>query len=147
MLTRHVRTALPRNICITALTSSKFPIHLTQHFFPTTANSSSPKMAPSKQNKDQAVSKGHKSEDVEGEDNEWKFCAPYKVHDPSEGFKAVHEGSCHCGRVQYQLSRERPLDAKFCHCNTCQVLHGKLLFPYPSSLLDGDDVLEVVVGA
>jgi hypothetical protein len=101
-------------------------------------------MAPSKQDKDQAVSNGHKSKDIEGEDNEWKFRAPYKVHDPSEGFKAVHEGSCHCGRVQYQLSRERPVDAKFCHCNTCQVLHGKLLFPYPLSLLDGDDVLGVV---
>ncbi|KAF4633773.1 hypothetical protein G7Y89_g4344 [Cudoniella acicularis] len=81
-------------------------------------------MAPSKTGKDQAKAGGHKHEDVEGEHNEWKFRAPYKVHENDENFKPLYEGSCHCGRVQYQLSREKPLDAKFCHCTTCQVLHG-----------------------
>ncbi|KAL8846088.1 MAG: hypothetical protein Q9221_008797 [Calogaya cf. arnoldii] len=61
---------------------------------------------------------------TEGELNEWKHRAPYKVHDPAEHFQVRYEGSCHCGKVQYQLSREKPLDAKFCHCTTCQKIHG-----------------------
>ncbi|KAH6665651.1 Mss4-like protein [Halenospora varia] len=82
-------------------------------------------MSPSKSEKDQAKNSDHKHDDVEGEHNEWKFRAPYKVHEKNNSnFKALYEGSCHCGRVQYQLSREKPLDAKYCHCSTCQVLHG-----------------------
>jgi hypothetical protein len=34
------------------------------------------------------------------------------------------EGACHCGRVQYQIKRDKPLAAKFCHCRACQVIHG-----------------------
>ncbi len=37
-----------------------------------------------------------------------------------DSFNALYEASCHCGRVKYQLSREKPLDAKYCHCTTCQ---------------------------
>lgn len=81
-------------------------------------------MAPSKEEHDAARSKGSKKEDLEGEKNEWKFKAPYKVHEGKEGFDAKYEGSCHCGRVKYQLSREKPLAAKYCHCTTCQVIHG-----------------------
>jgi hypothetical protein len=82
-------------------------------------------MTPSATEKSQAKSSGHKSEDVDGEHNEWKFRAPYKVHNKEgEGFNVLYEASCHCGRVQYQLSREKPLSAKYCHCTTCQVLHG-----------------------
>jgi hypothetical protein len=33
---------------------------------------------------------------------------------------------CNCTRVQYQLRREKPLAAKYCHCRACQVLHGEL---------------------
>lgn len=83
-------------------------------------------MAPSTQEKDTAKRSGHKDADVEGEHNEWKFREPYKVHENDPNFKALYEGSCHCGRIQYQLSREKPLDAKYCHCSTCQVLHGTL---------------------
>jgi hypothetical protein len=94
-------------------------------------------MAPSKQDKDEAKkSSGCPSQEVEGAHNEWKFRAPYKVHSNDENFKALYEGSCHCGRIQYQLSREKPLDAKFCHCNTCQVLHGIHLSVSPSPPLD-----------
>jgi len=94
-------------------------------------------MAPSKEDKDEAKkSSGCLSQEIEGKHNEWKFRAPYKVHSNDEDFKALYEGSCHCGRIQYQLSREKPLDAKFCHCNTCQVLHGSLPFHFnfPSRL-------------
>jgi hypothetical protein len=82
---------------------------------------------PTKDVKDQCKASGHDSSDIEGEENEWKFRAPYKIHKKegdNDDFRALYEGSCHCGRVKYQLSREKPLEAKFCHCATCQVLHG-----------------------
>jgi len=41
-----------------------------------------------------------------------------------EEFKAIYEGGCHCGKVRYQLGREKPLASKFCHCGTCQRIHG-----------------------
>jgi len=69
---------------------------------------------------------------TEGELNQWKHRAPYKVHDNDPNFHARYTGSCHCGKVTYQLSREKPLDSKYCHCTTCQKIHGTLL-PYPSS--------------
>ena len=56
--------------------------------------------------------------------DEWKTRAPYKVHENDPNFKVRYEAACHCGRVKYQLSREKPLDAKYCHCTTCQKLHG-----------------------
>lgn len=62
---------------------------------------------------------------TEGELNEWKHRAPYKIHDNDPNFSVRYEGSCHCGKVQYQLSREKPLDAKYCHCTTCQKIHGE----------------------
>ncbi|PQE24219.1 glutathione-dependent formaldehyde-activating family gfa protein [Rutstroemia sp. NJR-2017a BVV2] len=91
--------------------------------------SHSPRMAShleeqDKDPKSKALEQGSKSHEVEGEHNEWKFREPYKVHENDPNFKALYEGGCHCGRVKYQLSREKPLDAKFCHCSTCQVIHG-----------------------
>lgn len=59
--------------------------------------------------------------------DEWKTRAPYKVHENDPNFNVRYEGACHCGRVKYQLSREKPLDAKYCHCTTCQKLHGEFL--------------------
>lgn len=56
--------------------------------------------------------------------DEWKHRAPYGVHDKNENFKAKWKGGCHCGRVKYELSRDRPLASKYCHCTTCQRLHG-----------------------
>jgi hypothetical protein len=92
-------------------------------------------MSPSEADKDEAKKSSNcPSQEVEGQHNEWKFRAPYKVHSNDPDFKPLYEGSCHCGRIQYQLSREKPLDAKFCHCTTCQVLHGvcSFLFSSPS---------------
>jgi hypothetical protein len=54
----------------------------------------------------------------------WKYRAPYRIHSPADKFISRYTAQCHCGRVQYQLSREVPLDAKYCHCTTCQRLHG-----------------------
>lgn len=78
---------------------------------------------PTQQDKQDAKSNGHAAHDIDGEHNDWKFRAPYKIHDNGH-FKAVLEGGCHCGKVRYQLSRDRPLKAKFCHCSTCQRIHG-----------------------
>lgn len=84
-------------------------------------------MAPSAVDKQRAVDDGHEEHKLDGEKNEWKFNAPYKVHEGNkEDFKAFYKGGCHCGRVKYELGRERPLRAKYCHCTTCQVLHGIL---------------------
>ena len=63
---------------------------------------------------------------TEGELNQWKFRAPYKVHENDPNFHVRYHGSCHCGKIQYQLSREKPLDAKYCHCTTCQKIHGRV---------------------
>jgi hypothetical protein len=57
--------------------------------------------------------------------SEWKKRAPYKIHDNGENFDVKYEANCHCGKVQYQLSRREPLDSKLCHCTTCQTQHGK----------------------
>ncbi len=59
-----------------------------------------------------------------GELEEWKERPPYQIHRKDDDFHARYEGSCHCGRITFQISREKPLDAKYCHCTTCQVLHG-----------------------
>ncbi|KAI9794507.1 MAG: hypothetical protein M1833_000367 [Piccolia ochrophora] len=56
--------------------------------------------------------------------DEWKTRAPYAIHKDENDFKALYDGSCHCGKVTFQLSREAPLAAKYCHCTTCQTLHG-----------------------
>ena len=72
--------------------------------------------------------------------DEWKKKAPYRIHESDEHFNARYEGSCHCGRVKYQLSREKPLDAKYCHCTTCQVIHGELTH-HPCRLLSVRGVL------
>lgn len=58
--------------------------------------------------------------------SEWKKRAPYLVHDSNDDFKALYHGSCHCEKVQFQVSREEPLGSKLCHCTTCQTQHGEL---------------------
>lgn len=38
-------------------------------------------------------------------------------------FIARYRASCFCGAVQYEVCAD-PVDAKICHCRTCQTLHG-----------------------
>ena len=94
---------------------------------------------PAKEEKDAAHSKGHAPEHIEGEENEWKFRAPYKIHEDNDDFDVKLEGHCHCGRVHYQLKRDKPLDAKYCHCTTCQRLHGSSSLLNPFQKLRGAD--------
>ncbi|KAK0624316.1 Mss4-like protein [Immersiella caudata] len=58
------------------------------------------------------------------EEDQWKHRAPYRIHDKAEDFPVKWKGKCHCGAVQYELSREKPLASKYCHCTTCQRMHG-----------------------
>ena len=69
---------------------------------------------------------GQAGTSTDRKEDEWKHREPYAVHDTerNEKFEAKWEGSCHCGKVTYQLSRDKPLASKFCHCTTCQRLHG-----------------------
>lgn len=57
-------------------------------------------------------------------EDEWKHRAPYAIHKDDKDFDAKWKGGCHCGKVKYELSREKPLATKYCHCSTCQRLHG-----------------------
>jgi hypothetical protein len=66
----------------------------------------------------QSGSTTHRKED------EWKHREPYRIHSDDEEFDVKWRGQCHCGKVQYQLSRDKPLASKYCHCSTCQRLHG-----------------------
>lgn len=70
---------------------------------------------------------------------EWKKQAPYKIHhnktENGEDFKVRYDASCHCGKVEYQLSREKPLASKMCHCTTCQTQHGEWNMISPKSFV------------
>ena len=57
-------------------------------------------------------------------DDYWKHRAPYRIHTSTDDFNPRYTAQCHCGRVQYQLAREKPLDATYCHCTACQQQHG-----------------------
>jgi len=39
------------------------------------------------------------------------------------GFIPKYKAACFCGAVRYEVSAD-PVDAKMCHCLTCQKLHG-----------------------
>ncbi|BFZ56069.1 hypothetical protein PYCC9005_003111 [Savitreella phatthalungensis] len=41
---------------------------------------------------------------------------------PSD-FKTQYEGSCYCGTIRWDIGGD-PLDSMYCHCETCQTLHG-----------------------
>lgn len=57
-------------------------------------------------------------------DTSWHNEPPYQIQPPDQ-FGPVHwTARCQCGLVTYKINREKPLDAKYCHCRTCQVLHG-----------------------
>ncbi|KFA61047.1 hypothetical protein S40285_08010 [Stachybotrys chlorohalonatus IBT 40285] len=66
----------------------------------------------------QASKSTHRDED------QWKHRAPYRIHEKNDNFDVKWKGKCHCGKVEYQLAREKPLSVKYCHCTTCQRLHG-----------------------
>jgi hypothetical protein len=51
-----------------------------------------------------------------------KFGPEYaSVDDPA--FTVKYRASCYCNAVRYEVCAD-PVDAKLCHCKTCQTLHG-----------------------
>lgn len=63
------------------------------------------------------------------EKDQWKHRAPYRIHDKADDFPVKWKGKCHCGAVRYELSRDKPLASKYCHCTTCQRMHGVSVTP------------------
>lgn len=49
---------------------------------------------------------------------------PYSQRPLDEFGEIKWRAHCQCGRISYSLRRQRPLNAKFCHCRGCQVMHG-----------------------
>ncbi|KAJ5462579.1 hypothetical protein N7475_007523 [Penicillium sp. IBT 31633x] len=58
------------------------------------------------------------------EKEEWKHRPPYSAQTEAEFGPVKWRGKCLCGKVAYVLKREKPLNAKYCHCRGCQVAHG-----------------------
>ncbi|KAL2206824.1 hypothetical protein CC79DRAFT_908010 [Sarocladium strictum] len=59
----------------------------------------------------------------------WRYEPPYVPPEEAttgEGnpFEKKVLGSCHCEMVQFYVTRDKPLKAKFCHCSDCQIIHG-----------------------
>ncbi|KAI1832408.1 hypothetical protein DTO006G1_8136 [Penicillium roqueforti] len=54
----------------------------------------------------------------------WKLLPPYKVQSEEQFGPIKWRGRCFCGNITYLLKREKPLNAKYCHCPVCRVTHG-----------------------
>ena len=53
--------------------------------------------------------------------SDWQSHPPYVSS--AKDFIARYKASCFCGSVTFEVCDE-PVDAKYCHCNGCQKLHG-----------------------
>ncbi|KAI0096009.1 Mss4-like protein [Nemania sp. FL0031] len=79
----------------------------------------------SDENSEVIQGRGHFADKPPKRANDWQNRPPYRTTtDTNASFQRRYKAHCHCGRVKYWLSRERPLAAKFCHCVDCQALHG-----------------------
>jgi hypothetical protein len=67
---------------------------------------------------------GHMQNTPSKKDDDYKTRPPYRTTDKNHQFEKRYTAHCHCGRVKYWLSREKPLATKFCHCIDCQAQHG-----------------------
>jgi hypothetical protein len=54
---------------------------------------------------------------------DWRDVPPYGRSRVADEFVARYRARCFCGAVEYEV-RADPVDAKVCHCPTCQTLHG-----------------------
>ena len=57
--------------------------------------------------------------------SEWQRNTPYLLASEDKDFQIKYTASCMCGEVQYAVDCD-PVAAKYCHCTSCQKLHGKL---------------------
>ncbi len=56
---------------------------------------------------------------------EWQRNTPFLLASEDKDFQIKYTASCMCGEVQYAVDCD-PVAAKYCHCTSCQKLHGKL---------------------
>ncbi|KAJ5466600.1 hypothetical protein N7539_009556 [Penicillium diatomitis] len=54
----------------------------------------------------------------------WKHRAPYRSLSDEEFGPIKWRGKCKCGNITFSIRREKPVNAKYCHCRGCQVMHG-----------------------
>lgn len=54
----------------------------------------------------------------------------------------TYTASCHCGAIRYEATQE-PVDAKICHCTTCQTIHGA---PMQWAVIFHKDAIRFVAG-
>ena len=65
------------------------------------------------------------------------------MNDPSRPALITHRGSCHCGRVRFEVDAPVAIDVLECNCSICRMT-GYLHLVVPAArfrLLCGDDVL------
>lgn len=55
--------------------------------------------------------------------SEWQRNTPYLLASEDKDFQIKYTASCMCGEVQYAVDCD-PVAAKYCHCTSCQKLHG-----------------------
>ncbi|KAJ5597109.1 hypothetical protein N7450_003567 [Penicillium hetheringtonii] len=58
------------------------------------------------------------------ESESWKHRPPYERQSHEKVWPVKYRAVCQCRKISYVLKKDRPLDAKFCHCRGCQVMHG-----------------------
>ncbi len=57
--------------------------------------------------------------------SEWQRNTPYLLASEDKDFQIKYTAGCMCGEVQYAVDCD-PVAAKYCHCTSCQKLHGEL---------------------
>ncbi|KAK9898407.1 hypothetical protein P389DRAFT_166905 [Cystobasidium minutum MCA 4210] len=81
-------------------------------------NNSNNNKRPRESNEKDEHDKEHENKD------DWKKQPPYAPEDPKKPKKALFKGNCHCHDVTFEIYVDKPKGAHFCHCDTCQKLHG-----------------------
>lgn len=65
---------------------------------------------------------------------DWQQDIPYQLASEDKKIEIKYTASCMCGQVQYAVDCD-PVAAKYCHCKSCQRLHGTLPALHVVSLL------------
>ncbi|KAJ5861285.1 uncharacterized protein N7529_008595 [Penicillium soppii] len=68
--------------------------------------------------------KTNESLEVNADVEDYTNRPPYLLQPLQRFGETKWRAHCQCGQVKYALRRARTLNAKFCHCRQCQVLHG-----------------------
>lgn len=63
-----------------------------------------------------------------GSSDDWKKSPPYAAtEDKQKNKKALFTGNCHCHDVTFEIYVDKPKGSHYCHCDTCQKLHGSAM--------------------